>query len=86
MNEVEKKYSPLKIVHTITDTKHSKNKWEGESGYITSEMIKKYIKNTSTPTYYVVGPPKMVDAMFLLLKDEMKIPEDQIEKEGFGGY
>jgi ferredoxin-NADP reductase len=59
--------------------------WTGETGYITHELIKKYIPDLSKPIFYVCGSPAMVSALRETLQ-EMDIPEDRIKFEDFPGY
>ncbi|TAK73043.1 MAG: FAD-dependent oxidoreductase [Gammaproteobacteria bacterium] len=59
--------------------------WEGETGYITQAMIKKYIPDIFEPIYYVCGSPAMVTMVQEMLA-EMDIDEDRICTEDFPGY
>ncbi|MBN1633572.1 MAG: FAD-dependent oxidoreductase [Ignavibacteria bacterium] len=57
--------------------------WSGEKGYITEEIIKRYLYDWSKPVFYIVGPPKMVDSMeSILLKNSVN--PGQIKLERFG--
>jgi len=80
--EMQKQNKNLKVVHTIS--KPSKE-WKGYTGYINKDMIKKEMPDYKERTFYICGPPKMVEAMENLLK-ELKIPQNQIKKENFYGY
>lgn len=59
--------------------------WQGEKGYITSEILKKYVSDLSTPLFYLSGPAAMVAAMRTLLI-ESQVNEDNIKTEEFTGY
>jgi len=59
--------------------------WEGETGFITHTLIKKYIPDISQPIYYVCGSPTMVNALKETLL-EMGINEEKIKVEDFPGY
>ena len=65
--------------------KNSKMSWQGETGYITKEMIKKYIEDLNSPIYYMSGPPAIVKAMRELL-EKIGVSEDNIRFEEFTGY
>lgn len=56
-----------------------------ESGYISYEMIKKYIPDLLTPMFYVCGSPGMVNALRETLS-ELDIPAEHIMVEDFPGY
>lgn len=59
--------------------------WQGEAGYITHTMLKKYIPDLAIPIYYICGSPVMVTALQELLA-EMGIDEGKIKVEDFPGY
>jgi len=59
--------------------------WQGETGFITDSMIKKYITDLDAPIYYICGSPAMVTALQETLA-EMNINEDNIKVEDFPGY
>lgn len=59
--------------------------WSGESGYITEDILKKYVPDLAAPIYYLSGPAAMVGAMRKLLVDA-GVNEDNIRAEEFSGY
>jgi ferredoxin-NADP reductase len=59
--------------------------WTGETGYISVEMLMKYVPDLADPIYYVAGPPPLVAAMKDLL-NEAGVDEDDINSEDFSGY
>ncbi|MDF1929996.1 hypothetical protein PGH45_07875 [Legionella pneumophila] len=63
----------------------SKQPWTGEKGFINREMLEKYIKDLTTPIYYISGPATMVAAMRKML-NEADINDDNIRTEEFSGY
>ncbi len=75
----------LTFVPTMTQMSESKEKWDGEQGYINGEMIKKYVPNLSGPIYYLAGPAAMVAAMRKVL-NEAGVNDDYIRTEEFTGY
>lgn len=80
------KNSNFTLVATMTETEKSKQSWKGETGYLSKEMISRYLNGTvSRPIYYVAGPPAMAAAMQSILK-EMSVNEDDILIEEFAGY
>ncbi len=56
-----------------------------ESGYISYELIKKYVKDLEKPVFYVCGSPAMVSALSETLK-ELDIPSERTKVEDFPGY
>ena len=85
LQNLEKENKNFKLVATMTETAKSKTLWQGETGFITKEMIQRYIKDLNSPIYYMSGPPKMVRAMRELL-EKIGISEDNIKFEEFTGY
>ena len=69
--------------HFIPAVEEPEADWFGETGFITEEMIKKYLKDWNKPVFYIVGPPQMVDAMEMILKNNNVKPE-HIKLERFG--
>ncbi|QKY70038.1 FAD-dependent oxidoreductase [Lentibacillus sp. CBA3610] len=66
-------------------TKAGADEWNGESGYIDEEMLKRYVSDVSEPIYYLSGPGDMVNAMYDMLV-EAGANEDNIRAEEFYGY
>lgn len=69
----------IKIVYVLAE--YDSN-WEGETGFITSELINKYI-DSKNKTFYLCGPT----AMYKFLENEMKnlnIPSRRIRREVMG--
>jgi ferredoxin-NADP reductase len=88
LNELEalKKINPnYTLIASMTEMERSNKHWTGEKGFITKELIKKYISDTVSPIYYSAGPPEMVSAMRKILTD-LGIDDDNIRTEEFSGY
>lgn len=80
-----KEHPFLKIDMTISHPEESKEKWEGLTGRVDETMIKKLVYDTENPTWWVAGPPAMIDAMEEVLK-KIGIPQEKIKSEKFTGY
>ena len=63
----------------------TEGEWSGESGYITEDILRKYVPDLTAPLYYLSGPAGMVAAMRKLLV-EAGVNEDNIKTEEFSGY
>ena len=72
-------------VSTMTQPAKSSRPWHGETGFITSAMLTKYLANVDSPIYYLVGPPGMVDGLRTTLKGA-GIDDEDIRTEKFTGY
>ena len=85
----------LKVIYTISEEgQHDKasslsteSDWIGEYGRIDKAMILKYLDSNilDKSTYYICGPPGMLNAMQALLQ-ELNIPKERIKVEEFTGY
>ncbi len=75
----------ITLVYVLTDTEHLPKKWAGETGYITKEMLSRYIVDLKVPTYYLSGPNAMVDAYKAVLQ-ESGVPERAIQTDYFPGF
>ena len=58
--------------------------WVGPA-VINADIIKKEVPDFSKRTFYICGPPGMVNAMKKLL-EEFELNNDQIKIENFTGY
>lgn len=75
----------IQIIYTITHPEISQKQWEGETGRISDTMIQKYVDDIQNALFYIVGPPKMVQAMEEIVKG-MGVSVERIKKENFVGY
>ncbi len=82
LDHLQKENKNLKIVYTLNNPP---SKWEGYTGYIDTEMIKKEVSDYASRVFYICGPPAMVEAMKRLLQ-ELNIFSEQIKTENFFGY
>lgn len=85
LQNLEKENANFKLIATMTEMRGSAQNWQGETGFITKEMIQKYASDLNSPIYYMSGPPPMVKAMIKLLK-ELGVNDDNIKFEEFTGY
>jgi ferredoxin-NADP reductase len=85
LQELERQNSNFRLLATMTDMSSSTRKWDGETGLIDADLIKRCAGELGAPVYYVVGPPAMVVAMQETLRG-MGVAEDDIRSEEFYGY
>jgi len=58
--------------------------WEGESGFITTEILERYLpKQYRRFVYFICGPEPLMDAMEKALP-ELGIPREKVLSERFG--
>ena len=72
----------FKLIATMTQADQG---WKGETGYIDSSMLSKYLPSLDSPIYYIAGLTKMVRAMKALLKT-IRVKESNIKAEEFSGF
>ena len=80
--QLQHTHSPFHFIPTMDRADPT---WNGETGFITDHLIKKYVKEINHATFYVCGSPIMVTALQETLL-EMAISADQINVEDFPGY
>jgi len=89
LEEWTKTYPNIKVGMTVTKPEESKVKWNGLTGRVDEKMMEKLIRNWKLEiknlTFWVSGPPPMVDAMEKLL-GSLKITADRLRSEKFTGY
>jgi len=76
----------IRIVYTLTSPDIDKQAWQGKIGYIDEKVIKEEISNFNERTFYICGPPKMVESLINILKNKLGVQEDKIKTENFVGY
>jgi NAD(P)H-flavin reductase len=60
--------------------------WEGESRYVSAEMLSDYLeRELADYTYLVAGPPALVEAVVGQL-GAAGVPEEQVLPDSFSGY
>jgi predicted ferric reductase len=70
----------LKIVYVI---ERPDANWTGEKGYLTKEMIRRYLpEHYRRYQYFICGPPPMMDAMEKALP-ELDVPPQNVHSERF---
>jgi ferredoxin-NADP reductase len=79
---MQKQNENLKIVLTLDEPGEG---WNGETGMINADKIKKNVMDYATRVFYTCGPPGMIQATITLLKS-LNIAEEQIKIENFAGY
>lgn len=85
LTNLEKLNKNLKLIPTMTQMDLSQQPWHGETGYITSDLLKKYISIPEGPIYYLAGPPAMLASMSKVLT-LIGVNNDDIRSEEFSGY
>jgi ferredoxin-NADP reductase len=59
--------------------------WHEDIGHLTTDLIKRYVLDLSTPIFYICGPLGMIQTYEKTLW-EVGVHEDQIRTENFSGY
>jgi ferredoxin-NADP reductase len=85
LTEVQKENPNYVFVGTMTHMEKSLRPWHGETGHIDKEMLAKYIGDLTSPVYYIVGPPAMVETLRNVL-NAAGVNTDNIRTEEFTGY
>ena len=75
----------FRLIATMTAMAKSSVHWDGETGLVDWQMVKRIGVDLPTPIYYVAGPPGMVSAMRETL-GRVGIDDDDIRSEEFYGY
>ncbi len=85
LRQVAAQNPQVTFVPTMTKMERSRQAWAGETGYITQEMLERYIDDLTAPIYYSTGPATLVAAMRKTL-NEAGVSDDTIRTEEFTGY
>jgi ferredoxin-NADP reductase len=82
LQDMQQQNQRFRLIATMANPDRN---WDGETGFITNNMIKKYIPDIHIPFYYICGSPAMVTTLQETLA-EMGIDEARIKVEDFPGY
>jgi len=85
LHELGKASPNFRLVATMDTPRDSAQPWSGETGYISHEMLRRYLPDLLAPIYYLAGPPAMTTAMHQMLK-EIGVAEQDVRFEEFYGY
>jgi len=72
----------LKVVFTLNEADSG---WQGATGFVTADMIKREIPDYKETVFYTCGPPAMVEVMEKLVV-QLGLPKTQLKREYFTGY
>ena len=75
----------IKVIYIISDEKEIPQNWLGEKGRIDEKMLKKYVNNISSSTFYLSGPVGMVNGYKKLLST-LKVNKNNIVTDYFPGF
>lgn len=75
----------IQTIYTLSDLPTIPADWKGERGFVTKEMIQKYVPDFKERTFYLSGPHGMV-AAFEKTLDQMGVPRIQIKTDYFPGF
>jgi ferredoxin-NADP reductase len=70
---------------TMTEMEKSAMPWKGERGFLDRALLERALEDLAAPTYYLAGPPGMVQTIKTLLVDA-RVPEERIRTDEFFGY
>jgi len=85
LQTLEKENLNYKLAATMTEMEKSRRPWHGETGVISTEMLARYLKDVTSPVYYIAGPPGMVRGLHTMI-NEFGVDESDIRTEEFSGY
>lgn len=85
LQQIARESPNFHFVATMTEMAKSHQTWNRETGFISPDMLARYVSKMQGPIYYTAGPPAMVAAMRDILV-AAGVDEDDIRTEEFSGY
>ena len=85
LTAAQKENPNFTLVGTMTEMEKSTEDWGGQTGLVTTAMLRTFISDLALPIYYVSGPRTMVAGMRKALSDA-GVKDDKIRTEEFTGY
>lgn len=82
LDEIASKNSNIKVTYFISEPDAN---WKGEKGRMDSSSISHLTSHISRPTFWLCGPPLMVQALEEVM-DKLKVPQENLKVEKFSGY
>jgi ferredoxin-NADP reductase len=82
---LEGKNPNYRFFGTMTEMEKSAMPWKGERGFLDRAMLERALGDLAAPTYYLAGPPGMVEALKKMVL-EAGVPQDRIRTDEFFGY
>jgi ferredoxin-NADP reductase len=74
-----------RLFATMTEMEKSRMHWNDERGFLDRALLERALGDLAAPTYYLAGPPGMVEAMKKLVL-EGGVPQERIRTDEFFGY
>jgi NAD(P)H-flavin reductase len=71
-------------VTTVHVLNNAPSDWGGETGYLTKEMVRRYVPDVTEQKIYLSGPPSMIGAYKKLFSD-LGVPSKNITTDYFPG-
>lgn len=84
LQDLEKKTLNFRFIPTMTATDSLRPPWKGETGFVSKEMLSKYLPRLQGAICYVAGSPRFVDDMSKLLT--FTGVGEEVRREQFVGY
>lgn len=75
----------LKVVYVVSDKEKVPQDWRGEVGFITTEMLQKYVPDYARCDFYMSGPNAMVESYKKLISG-MGVISKNIHTDYFPGF
>jgi ferredoxin-NADP reductase len=85
LTQLEQRYKYFHLIATMTQVVKSASPWDGSTGQIDEDMVRRACSEYAAPVYYVAGPPGMVESTRNVLSD-LGVNDDAIRSEEFFGY
>lgn len=85
LRALERSNANFRLVATMSQAEKSTPPWQGETGLIRPDMLKRHLNDLKTPIYYSAGPHAMTMSMEVMLAD-LGVSEDDMRSEEFYGY
>ncbi len=75
----------IKVDFTVSHPEESAEKWDGNIGRIDENLIKNLVPDIAKPTWWICGPPPMIDGVEAVL-GKLNISTGRVKTEKFTGY
>lgn len=85
-NRMTEKNENFRAVYVLMCPPDAGRECCGKIGLINAQMIKEVVPDFGERVFYYCGPPRMIEYMDKVLREELLVPDDRLKKEHFPGY
>jgi ferredoxin-NADP reductase len=85
LQQLEHRNKDFRLVATMTGMDHQGTRWDGATGHVDEDLLRRSVGDLASPIYYLAGPPALLEAVRQTL-GRAGVDDDDVRSEEFYGY